>query len=69
MELCSLVSNNLVKDSKVKDTSIQYSNKLINCYIENKESVINGELVRSIIRHGIVGSLAVLKDTAQIHKN
>jgi hypothetical protein len=63
---CKLLRGNLVKQSKIKDTPINYNNKCDSCYIENKNTMINGNLSKCIIRHGEPSELCVLEDTTII---
>lgn len=65
---CVLVKGNLVEDSKVSKTPIQYSNKLKTCYIDNDKTLINGKLEACIIRNGDVSQLAVLDKDCVIVK-
>lgn len=60
---CKLTDGNLVKDSKILDTPIHINNKVLNCYISNKKSVINGTIENSIIRDGEPGTMAKLINT------
>jgi len=55
-----------ISDSKVKSTPINFSNKLVNCYVENEKDIINGELEDSIIRKGVIGELAIIKNCIKV---
>jgi len=66
IEDSEIVGGNLVMDSKVKSTPIQFSNRLEGCYVENEKDVINGELEDCIIRKGTIGELAVIKNCIKV---
>lgn len=63
---CSLIKGCLVNESKITLTPINYSNKLVSCYIDNSKTMINGKLEACIIRHGEVSQMAVLDDKCLI---
>jgi hypothetical protein len=48
------------------NSPIQYNNKLVKCYIDNKNSVINGTLEECIIRSGEPGVLAILNNCIKV---
>lgn len=55
--------NNKIKDSKIINSILEYSNTCENAYIDNMYSIINCKVNGGIIRNGIIG------DNAEISKN
>ena len=60
LEYCEFLNGNDIYRSKVIDSDIPYSNKLIDCYIDIKDGEINCEVENGIIRSGYIGKMAEL---------
>lgn len=54
----SLQTNCLVKNSKIENTPIKLGNKIVDCFINNKDKIVSGVIENSIIRSGQVTLLA-----------
>ncbi len=63
---CDIIKGNLIENSKILNSPIKYSNKSINCYIDNKDVLVNGNIEKSIIRNGNISQIAVIDDKTLI---
>jgi hypothetical protein len=61
-----LIKGNNVENSKIINTPIKYNNRIFNCYIDNKNTLINGKIEQSIIRNGDLSQMAVIDDKTLI---
>jgi hypothetical protein len=73
---CKLIELNEVEDSKVEHTSSFPENKLINCYINCPDEIVEGKIEGGVIRSAIVGERAeistrtlVVDQTAEADSN
>jgi hypothetical protein len=59
-----VLNGNKVSKSKIKDTSADFGNKLIECYIDSPEKMIDCEITGGVLRKGDIGRNAdVSKET------
>jgi hypothetical protein len=59
---CKLIELNEVEDSKVEHTSAFPENKLINCYINCPDEIIEANVEGGVIRNAIIGEKAQLSN-------
>jgi hypothetical protein len=70
IEDSQLVMNNDIKESKIIDCDLSFSNKIINSYIDSKDREISCEVEAGVIRSGYITNLAeVSKETEIINNN
>ena len=60
------IMNNTVKDSKIIDCDLQFSNHSINCYIDSKDREISCEVEKGIIRSGYITKIASISDDTEV---
>jgi len=59
-----VLNGNKISKSKIKDTSADFGNKLIECYIDSPEKMIDCEITGGVLRKGDIGRNAeVSKET------
>ena len=58
---CKLREGNELLDTKLNNTEIYYYNTLTSCYIENDTEMINGHLIKTVIRSGKPSIIANLE--------
>ncbi len=59
-----ILNGNKISKSKIKDTSADFGNKIIECYIDSPEKIIDCEITGGVLRHGDLGRNAeVSKET------
>lgn len=59
-----ILNGNKISKSKIKDTSADFGNKLIECYIDSPEKMIDCEITGGVLRKGDIGRNAdVSKET------
>jgi hypothetical protein len=63
-----LFNNNRVEKSKIKDTSIEFSNTCIDCYVDSKGKKIGGKLVGGVLRNGNVTEYSEISSKTKIVK-
>lgn len=61
-----LFHGNVVSKSKIIDTPIHIGNEVHDCYIDNKEMLINGKVMRGIIRSGEIAPTAKISQQTEI---
>jgi hypothetical protein len=61
--------NNDIKDSKILDCDLSFSNNVINSYIDSKEREISCDVEGGVIRSGYITKLAVISDSTEIISN
>jgi hypothetical protein len=67
---CEFLKNNRITSSKVTECILHASNTLDDCYVENKNMIINCEMKGGVIRNGEIGKLAkISKETVLVSKS
>ena len=69
IEDSQFVMNNDIKDSKILDCDLSFSNNVINSYIDSKEREISCDVEGGVIRSGYITKLAVISDSTEIISN
>lgn len=69
IENCKLNKNNEIIFSKIKNTNIEFKNKIHDCYVENKGFLTNGTYEKCIFRTGKPNKMAIVKDCYYVEKN
>ena len=69
VEDSQLVMNNDIKNSKILDCDLSFSNTVTNSYIDSKEREISCEVDGGVIRSGYITKLAVISDSTEIINN
>jgi len=66
----NMVRNNEIISSKIAETALTNKNKFVeNCFIENKKEIIDCEVIKGVIRYGIIGKKAkISKETLIIEE-
>ena len=69
VEDSQLVMNNDIKESKIIDCDLSFSNKIINSYIDSKDREISCEIEGGVIRSGYITNLAEVSKETEIISN
>lgn len=62
---CNLFSSTVVKGSKVMDSYTNRTAKLINCYVDGKNSIMNGRMEGGILRNSKITNLSSFDDKVE----
>ena len=62
-------SGNEVDNTKINECAVKKDNKFTSSYIDNEEVIFNGELVKCIVRSGILGADVIKDDNTEIIKD
>lgn len=65
---CRLKNSNEVRRSKIVNTPIDVTNDITECYIDARRHVINGHVIKGIIRSGEIGPYAEIDGSVEIVK-
>lgn len=63
---CNLYAGNKVNKSKIINTPFHTYNEATDCYIDNKQHIINGKVERGIIRSGEIGPTAQISKETEV---
>ena len=66
VENSPFIMNNEATDCKIIDCDLQFSNKLVNCYIDSMEREISCEVESGIIRSGYITATAHISSDSEI---
>jgi hypothetical protein len=69
IEDSDIVTNNQIDKSKIINSDFMYTNSANDCYIDNKNKEINGEVYGGIIRSGFIGKLSSVSNETEVVKD